>query len=69
MNETASRSLVKTVSYRILGSSITFIISFMFTGEVIISAGISATEFLLKPTMYWLHERVWNRISWGKNKV
>ena len=69
MNETASRSLVKTVSYRILGSSITFIISFMFTGEVIISAGISATEFLLKPTMYWLHERLWNRITWGINKL
>jgi uncharacterized membrane protein len=69
MYESLLRTTTKTISYRFLGSSITFIISFMFTGEVIISAGISATEFLLKPTMYWLHERVWNRISWGKNKV
>jgi len=68
MSETLTRTTTKTIAYRILGSSVTFIISFIFTGEVIVSASISATEFLLKPTIYWLHERVWNRISWGKNK-
>jgi uncharacterized membrane protein len=66
MSETILRSAVKTISYRVLGSSVTFVISYIFTGEIIVSAGISATEFLLKPTMYWLHERGWNRIRWGR---
>ena len=66
MSETIARTTAKTIAYRILGSGITFIISFIFTGEVIVSASISATEFVLKPMMYWIHERVWNRISWGK---
>ena len=66
MFETIARTTVKTVSYRVLGSSITFVISYMFTGHVAISAGISVTEFVLKPMMYWIHERLWNRVAWGK---
>jgi uncharacterized membrane protein len=68
MSESILRSTVKTFSYRLLGSGVTFIISYLFTGEVIISAGISATEFVLKPMMYWFHERFWNRIQWGRSQ-
>ena len=66
MLESALRSTVKTVSYRVLGSSVTFLLAYIYTGHVAISASISATEFLLKPMMYWLHERGWNRIRWGR---
>lgn len=66
MTETVVRSTAKTLSYRLLGSSVTFVISYVFTGEIIISASISATEFVLKPMMYWLHERVWNKVKWGR---
>jgi uncharacterized membrane protein len=41
-------------------------IAFIFTGEIVIAASVSVTEFLLKPSLYWLHERVWNKITWGK---
>jgi uncharacterized membrane protein len=67
MGETLTRTTVKTIAYRLLGSGLTFIIAFIFTGELVVSATISITEFVLKPAMYWLHERVWNRISWGKS--
>lgn len=52
MLESALRSTVKTVSYRVLGSSITFLLAYIYTGHVAISASISITEFLLKPMMY-----------------
>jgi uncharacterized membrane protein len=68
LNESLIRTTTKTISYRCVGSSITFIISFIFTGEIVVSAAISATEFLLKPSIYWIHERVWNSIKWGKFK-
>ena len=66
MSDTLSRSTVKTISYRCVGSSVTFMIAFVFTGEIVIAASVSVTEFLLKPSLYWLHERVWNKIMWGK---
>jgi uncharacterized membrane protein len=66
MIETALRSGAKTLCYRLLGSTVTFVIAYLFTDEVIVSATISATEFVLKPMMYWMHERVWNRIHWGR---
>lgn len=64
--ETAWRSLVKTVTYRILGSSITFTIAYAMTGSWQISGSISIIELIIKPAGYWAHERVWNRIPGGK---
>lgn len=62
-----ARTTVKTVSYRVFGSALTFIISYIYTGHAVIAAGISVTEFIIKPVMYWIHERLWNRVRWGKH--
>lgn len=64
--ETASRSLVKAYSYRICGSFTTIIISFIITGQIVVSLAIGATELVLKPFIYWCHERVWSRVRWGR---
>lgn len=66
MSETLLRTTAKTLSYRLLGSGVTFVIAYLFTGEILISASISVTEFVLKPLMYWIHERGWNRVKWGR---
>jgi len=65
-NETAVRSLVKAYSYRCCGTLTTIVISYVITGSVVVSLGIGATEMVLKPFIYWCHERVWSRISWGR---
>lgn len=65
-HETATRSFVKAYSYRCCGTITTMIISFAFTGEWIISLGIGATEMVVKPFIYWCHERVWSRVTWGR---
>jgi adenylylsulfate kinase len=64
--ETALRSLVKAYSYRCCGTLTTIIISYSFTGRLVISLGIGATEMVIKPFIYWLHERVWSRVKFGK---
>lgn len=66
-NETAWRSLVKAYSYRCCGTLTTIVISYCITGRWIISLGIGATEMIVKPFIYWLHERVWGRVKWGSN--
>jgi uncharacterized membrane protein len=64
--ETAWRSLVKAYSYRCCGTLTTIAISYCITGELVISLGIGATEMIVKPFIYWFHERAWNRINWGR---
>ena len=65
--DTGVRSLAKAVSWRITGSIDTFIISWIITGQALLASGIAFTELLTKVVLYWLHERVWNRIQWGKH--
>ena len=65
-SETALRSFVKAYSYRCCGTLTTIAISFVITGSVVVSLGIGATEMIVKPFIYWCHERVWSRINWGR---
>jgi uncharacterized membrane protein len=67
MNEIIFRSLVKTISWRILGTSVTFGISWLVTGNFTVAGSIALIQLVLNTIFYFIHERVWNRISWGKN--
>jgi uncharacterized membrane protein len=67
MSETNRRSLAKAISWRITGTIDTFIISWLITGELLLASGIAVTEVVTKVVLYWAHERVWNRVNWGKN--
>ena len=64
--ETSTRSLVKAISWRITGSLDTFVISWAITGNSGIATGITAIEVVTKIFYYWAHERVWDRIKWGR---
>jgi uncharacterized membrane protein len=64
--ETAVRSLVKAYSYRCCGTLTTIVISYAITGHFVVSLAIGATEMIVKPFIYWCHERVWSRVNWGR---
>jgi uncharacterized membrane protein len=66
LSETPSRSIVKSVSWRVLGTLDTFLISWMVTGETYIAFSIGSIELLTKMLLYFCHERLWNNIKWGK---
>ena len=57
------RHLAKAFTYRILGSLQTSLISYYFTGNLWVSGGIASVELVIKPVMYFLHERVWYTFS------
>lgn len=65
-SETALRSFVKAYSYRVCGTLTTIAISFAITGRLVVSLAIGATEMVIKPFVYWCHERVWSRVRWGR---
>jgi uncharacterized membrane protein len=66
MTETASRSLIKAVTWRITGTVDTFLISWLITGQLILATGIAFTEVITKICLFWAHERLWNRVDWGR---
>lgn len=67
MIETTLRSLVKTLSWRLTGTGATFVISYAVTGNFNISGTIAVIQLTANTLLYFIHERIWNRISWGKN--
>jgi uncharacterized membrane protein len=66
--ETNARSLAKAFSYRVLGSACTAMICLVFTGKLALSAGVGAADMLSKIGLYFLHERIWERIGFGRAK-
>jgi uncharacterized membrane protein len=67
LSDTPVRSLAKAISWRVTGTIDTFLISWIITGEVLLATGIAFTEVITKVFLYWAHERVWNKINWGKS--
>ena len=66
MKERRYRSLVKAISWRITGTLDTFIISFLVTGKPKYAFAISSIEVFTKIFLYYFHERIWNRLNFGK---
>lgn len=65
-SETPLRSIMKGVTYRFLGSTLTFILGWCVTGSLPQATAISVFEIVSKIIGYALHDRLWQRISWGK---
>ena len=66
--ETHPRTLMKTVSWRIVATLTTGTIVFIFTGKFLLSLGVMGVEVVAKILFYYIHERVWNMVSWGQAK-
>jgi len=66
LNDTNLRSIIKALSWRLTGTIDTFIVSFFVTGELLIAGSIASIEILTKIVLFWMHERVWNNVKWGR---
>ena len=59
------RHVLKTISYRILGTAVTFSAAYYFSSSVELSSILSVGELLIKPVLYFLHERAWYKSDFG----
>ena len=66
--ETQARSIAKALSYRILGSCLTGVLVYFFSGNLKVSFGVGAMDMIGKIGLYWLHERIWNLIPLGRQR-
>ena len=69
MHEKPYRSVVKSISWRTLGTLDTMIISYFVTGNLVMAASIGSIEVVTKMALYYFHERAWNKLSFGKVKA
>jgi len=69
-----TRHILKTLSYRILGTLTTVITAYSLGASLELSSLLGVGELLIKPVLYFFHERIWykyikigNKKLWKKN--
>jgi len=66
LHETLRRSVVKTISYRLVILILDFLCIYLFTGKIKVALGFTIVSNVYTTVCYFLHERMWNKIKWGK---
>jgi len=67
--ETHYRSLTKSISYRILSVTVDFIVAYFFTHNAVLSAWIVLFVNCYSTVLYYLHERIWAHVHWGRQSI
>lgn len=65
-SEKPIRSVAKSISWRLVGTIDTILISWIITGKVTTALSIGGIELGTKMILYFFHERLWDNIKWGK---
>ena len=67
--ESNRRSLLKTISWRFWATITTIALVFAFTGKYEVALAIGGIEVVLKMVLYFLHERAWDKTTFGKKEI
>jgi len=62
-----SRSWVKAVTWRVIATTTTMLLVYLFTGELEMMLGVGFFDVLTKLVIYFLHERAWDRVWYGRD--
>jgi len=67
------KSIVKAITWRIIASFTTFTLAYLFFYHDPFAAqkatGIALAEAFIKMLLYFFHERLWERVRWGRMLV
>lgn len=64
--EKTVRSITKAITWRLIASVATFLIAWHITKEIEASVVVGTSDMVIKIALYFFHERIWNKINWGK---
>lgn len=67
--ETNKRSLIKGISWRFIATSTTIIIVYVFFGRLDLAIAAGALETVAKIFLYFFHERLWQKIRFGRKRI
>jgi uncharacterized membrane protein len=66
MEVTKKRHIAKTISYRIISTTIGIVVVWGVSGSLAIGTSFGIAELVYKPIQYYIHERVWYKwIKYG----
>ncbi len=60
------KSIIKSITWRIVGTTDTIIISYLLTGKIYVAFSIGSIELFSKMLLYYLHERAWSHLPWER---
>jgi len=63
------RTFVKGCTWELSGAILLALICYIYTGEAVSASLFSIGYTVLRVGMYYLHERIWKRTSWGKSSL
>jgi uncharacterized membrane protein len=66
--ESHIRSIAKAITWRIGGTVVTFMVAWVVTRELSVAAGIGLLDSVIKIGVFYVHERLWIRVKFGKLK-
>ena len=66
--ESKTRSMVKSIVWRIIAALLTWVILYLYTGQFSESAERTVIVSVVVMIAYYIHERVWNNVNWGKEE-
>ncbi|MDD5247221.1 MAG: DUF2061 domain-containing protein [Candidatus Omnitrophica bacterium] len=64
--EQRKRSILKSISWRIFSFMLTIIIIYAYTRNIRQALGVGAGIDLVKMILYYVHERLWNKVQFGR---
>lgn len=65
-HEEQRRSALKAATWRIIATSTGMFLVYLFTGQLELTAGFGVGDVILKIVFYFIHERVWNKVAYGR---
>lgn len=68
IRDSKKRHLIKTVTWRIIGTMDTVLLAWIITGSSLVGFKIGLAEVISKMALYYAHERVWYRLNYGLGK-
>lgn len=66
--ETHIRSIAKAITWRLGGTIVTFVVAWILTRKFELAAQIGLLDTAIKLGAFYMHERMWNRLSFGKKQ-
>ncbi len=66
---TKTRSFIKSISWRVVGTLDTMCLGWLVSGSPIVGLKIGGLEVITKMILYYFHERLWLKSSYGTKKV
>lgn len=66
---TKKRSIVKAITYRVIIVCLDFLVIYLLTSKVMTAAAFMIVSNIYTTVAYFLHERVWASITWGRESL